>query len=411
MDNKYLINIEKSILSTILFNYDSVDSIIESLDAEDFFLPAHQSIFVSMQELHFDGYPIDEDFIYKKIKQKNIPENILLDIMVTTEISNVTAYIQEIKDHASRRRITSLANKIRADIQDINKPTDEILSILDSKTNEIRNTCLKLIDETPLTECSESEAEFYCKNWLPIPKGTISLISAPGGTGKTYVILQVALRFLLENPDKKVFLWLSEDRTGLIRYRANQICNNILNVNLDQLPNLIITSTPPIQMLTKIKGNPAIDNKFHRVKAQLNKYDLIVFDPLLAFYGGDENDNSQARVFMQPFMNWASEENKAIVFLHHSAKSSILNDTANKTRGAGAFVDACRVCYEVNKIYKKDNKTLDENQLHMRNIKLSKDNYGAIRYLKDFNISRQITPYNSARETEMVKIIDFVGEV
>ena len=130
---------------------------------------------------------------------------------------------------------------------------------------------------------------------------------------------------------------------------------------------------------------------------------MIVFDPLLAFYGGDENDNSQARVFMQPFMNWASKDNKAIVFLHHSSKS--MNQTQfNRVRGASAFVDACRVSYEMNKIYKKDNQTLDDDQLHLREFKLSKDNYGAIRYLRDFNVVRQITPASSATKVEMPQI-------
>ena len=102
-------------------------------------------------------------------------------------------------------------------------------------------------------------------------------------------------------------------------------------------------------------------------------------------------------MFMQPFMNWAAQTGKSIVFLHHSAKAIIQNNI-NKTRGAGAFVDAARVCYEMNKIYKKDNQTLEETQSHMRDIKLSKDNYGAIKFLKNFNNIRHITPLESAKD-------------
>lgn len=133
--------------------------------------------------------------------------------------------------------------------------------------------------------------------------------------------------------------------------------------------------------------------RFEQLKVELKDYDLIVLDPLLAFYGADENDNSQARIFMQPFMNWCKETNKSVVFLHHSNKGD-----NSSTRGAGAFVDASRVCYEVNKIYQKDKKSLDLNSLHLRDIKLSKDNYGAIKHLKQFNVKRHITPQESSKK-------------
>jgi RecA-family ATPase len=110
---------------------------------------------------------------------------------------------------------------------------------------------------------------------------------------------------------------------------------------------------------------------------------------------------------MQPFMDWAREENICIVFLHHSRKN---NDDSMKSsaRGAGAFVDAARTVYQIDKIYtNKHTGVLDMDNAHMREFMLTKDNYGAIRLLNDFKVQREITPKKSARVVE-VTYTDYV---
>ena len=49
------------------------------------------------------------------------------------------------------------------------------------------------------------------------------------------------------------------------------------------------------------------------------------------------------------------------------------------------------------KVYKNDKKTIDLESLHLRDIKLSKDNYGVIKHLKKFNIQKHITPLESSK--------------
>jgi replicative DNA helicase len=200
----------------------------------------------------------------------------------------------------------------------------------------------------------------------------------------------------MENPSKKAFLWLSEDRISLCKSRAIQICK-LLNQDEKILNSIVISDSFPKQLLKKNRGNYEIDSSFEYIKSELRAFDMIVFDPLLAFYGGDENDNSQARTFMQPFMNWANTTNKSIVLLHHSSKSHM---NENRSRGAGAFIDACRLLYEIDKVYisSGDKRKLDSSKLHMRTIKLSKDNYGAIKHLKNFEVLRHVTPLQSSSQ-------------
>ncbi|MFW2585563.1 AAA family ATPase [Aliarcobacter butzleri] len=407
MQTNFVINIELSVLSSIFFDQSSMEQISITLKPDDFYLPAHKDIYETMLTLYNEQMPIDEDFVLKKSK-KTINQNLLINILSATPIANVFQYVQEIKRLSIRRQMQNFAFELQKNSGNENISNDDIFDLLKDKQEEIRLNNIFTINKNSIIYIKEKEPEFYLKNWLPIPLGTITIISAPGGTGKTWLITQLALRFILEQKSKKAFLWLSEDLESIIKNRMNLICSSILNITLDKtFENIHTTDSIPQPLLERQKGIFKMSSKFEQLKVELKDYDLIVLDPLLAFYGADENDNSQARLFMQPFMNWAKETNKSIVFLHHSNKSTG-QEVSNKTRGAGAFVDAARVCYEMNKIYKKDNKTLEQTKSHMRDIKLSKDNYGAIKYLKSFNNTRHITPADTAKDFIEIEFVDIL---
>lgn len=397
MQTNFVVNIESSVLSSILFNSELMDEISSKLDETDFYLPAHRDIFKAMLSLHHNEMPIDEDFILKHSKN-TINQNVLMEVITANPISNPLSYVSEIKKLSVRRKLQDFASQLQRNSNLDESSNDEIFNFIKDREEEIRQNGIVTINKTSILDIKESEPEFFCKTWLPIPKGTISILSAPGGTGKTWLICQIAMRIVMEDKNTKVFLWLSEDLDGIVKNRMNSICTDILNTNFDdKFKNIDTTNTFPTPLLEKSKGTVKMSSRFNQIKAELKDYDVIVLDPLLAFYGGDENDNSQARLFMQPFMNWASATNKSIIFLHHSSKSIVQNAT-NRTRGAGAFIDAARVCYEMNKIYKQDNQTLNDDKAHLRDIKLSKDNYGAIKHLNSFNVERHITPFSTARD-------------
>lgn len=392
MINDLTIQTEALVLSSILFNSNLIEDISVNLKPTDFYIPIHRDIYEIMLELHNEEMPIDEDYILKRSKRP-INGNIFLNILSTTPVTDVSKYVKSIKEDSLRRQFQNLSLELKRNSENDNFSNDEILKFLNDRQQQIITNNIFTITKNCILDIVEKEPEFYLKNWLPIPNGTITIISALGGTGKTWLVVQLALRFILENPNKKVFLWLSEDLESIVKNRMNSVCIDILNTKLDiRFQNIITTNTAPEPLLERDKSIYKMSHKFEQLKVELKDYDLIVFDPLLAFYGADENDNSQARLFMQPFMNWCKETNKSVVFLHHSNKGD-----NSSTRGAGAFVDASRVCYEVSKVYQKDKKNLDLNSLHLRDIKLSKDNYGAIKHLKQFNVKRYITPKESSK--------------
>lgn len=70
MDSVYSINIERAVLSSILFNPEELEDVLGVLKPKDFYLPAHKKIFEVMVKLHSDDMPIDEEFIRKRVDSK-----------------------------------------------------------------------------------------------------------------------------------------------------------------------------------------------------------------------------------------------------------------------------------------------------------------------------------------------------
>jgi len=245
---------------------------------------------------------------------------------------------------------------------------------------------VELFETSDITSIQAEEADFICKSWLPFPKKTVSLISAPGGSGKSWMVLQLMMRHLIDTPTAKAFAWLSEDPTGLTAHRAEKIASSIVAKPLLNFKGrLVISNSPTIQVLIEQGRGIEVNAFFTDFKKSLREYDLIILDPLIAFFGADENNNAHARKFMQLFTEWAAKENKTIIFIHHSTKNT------TQARGASAFTDAVRLVYEVSVVTDKKGE-VDETRSHLRKISLTKDNYGAAKLLGGKIVSRQIFP-------------------
>lgn len=387
----YDINIEATVIGSLINTPMLLKEKSSYVKSKLFFLPSHKNIINTILDLHKNNIKIDIDIIRNKINKEF--ENDLLYIMSKSFLVKIDDYLEILEDYSIKREMQSLSKDISTLLQ-TNSNGLEIQSKVNQITQDMINSNnTTLFDISNIEDIEDKKVDFICKNWLPIPRRTVSLITAPGGTGKSWLIQQLAIRAIQEGEIKKAFLWLSEDPKEISKNRFNKIYNDVLNINNDNniKEKIDISDSPTIQFLYDEQRKVEVNPLFYNFKAKLQNYDLIILDPLIAFYGTDENNNSNARRFMQLFTSWANKENKTIIFIHHSTKNT------TQSRGASAFVDTVRTVYEIVNIKDKDGNVVKNSN---RIIKLSKDNYGIYDLLNKYSVKRKLFPSNSKKELE-----------
>ena len=381
-DQTYDTNIESTVISSIIYTPALLDTYISRLESKHFFLPLHANIFKIITTLYKADKVIDEEIIRNKLGKEY--ENDLIYILTKNPISRLDDYIEILDDYAIKRDMQAVAFNISKDLQSNLTGIELQAKLLSMSQNIAQSNKLHLLDIHNIESIEDKEVEFICKDWLPIPIRTVSLVTAPGGTGKSWFVLQLAIRAIKEQTIKKAFLWLSEDPKEISKNRFNKVFDKVMRIHDESIKSKIdISDSATIQFLYDDQRRVEVSPLFTHFKVMMQEYDLIILDPLIAFYGTDENNNSSARRFMQLFTDWANRENKTIIFIHHSTKNT------TQSRGASAFVDAVRTVYELDKIKDKEGNVKESNK---RQIKLTKDNYGIGHILKSFSVERELFP-------------------
>ncbi|TDA64293.1 hypothetical protein E0765_06145 [Sulfuricurvum sp. IAE1] len=399
----YNLAFERSVLASFIF--EPAMFARSGVTSDDFYMHAHQNILNAMKDLNDQDRPIDEEFIRVWLSdRKQFDERAMMEVLTSNPISNLHEYIKSLKEYAQRRALWKLGIDLQK--QEFTRPSDGI-DMIETTLSNIRDMRVGVAIRTiPSGDVVEREPEFVLSNWLPLPRGVVSMISAEGGSGKGWTALQIANRYIDEHPYDKVCLWLSEDDIGINTNRHRLVSSSVMNKLYSDYKNSV--HFPVVQKNGVIIGErpkPLIVNgkfdhhAFYRMRQSLRGFGLIVLDPLRSFYGGDENSNTEANLFMGPLQDWAAEENIVLVLLHHSNKDKD-GSFKSKSRGASAFRDAVRVMYEIDKIYKNPHTAeIDLDNAHMRRFKMTKDNLGAMRVLGRYEVTHHITPKDSARAT------------
>jgi len=132
--NLFNIDIERGILSAILFDGKVYEDIAAILRANDFYLPFHQAVFETMEELYKKDLPIDEIFLRDELKKKKrFDEESFLEIIGTTPVERVEAYSKELKDLATKRELIHFSNEIKKIVLEEDKRAVEEVEDIQSK--------------------------------------------------------------------------------------------------------------------------------------------------------------------------------------------------------------------------------------------------------------------------------------
>lgn len=319
-------NIEKAVLSSILFNPEEFEKINKILKADDFSSSAHQKIYEVMQRLNDEEMPIVEDFISKRLNNPKL-NDVLIDILSANPISNVLVYAKEIKKDSLTRQIQQLSSKLQHqfDIKIIDKISElkvqlETLNLTKKlrNINEFRDFFDKF--DIDFEKINNIKIGYLIDNFLV--KNEITMISALPSTGKSLISAAASNMLLIEGKIDFVFYIDGDNSIATIKER-----------NIHHLKNTFSTKFKYFVGLNR--------NELFIIVDKLQKLNLentlVIFDSIKNFIIGDRDKNKDVSFGME-ILKKIRNNGASVIFLHHVNKnleteyagsSAFLEDTSN----------------------------------------------------------------------------------
>ena len=393
LDLTFIDSMERGILSTILFDNNTIKDVKENIFSNQ----QYKNIFDVMQELNKNNFPINEEAIVAKLG--NSYEQTLINIITTNPLTQIKSIYNELQENNYKIFLQDQLRKIASSDSNSIDKINELQDLIIRSRNFKRQELFNLVD---FSNVKEKTPNFLLEDVLPIQENEINIISAAGGSGKSYLSLYLALNYISKYKENRAFLWLSEDEIGVSKKRALSLCKVHHNLTINQRISVLGKETQVFHFVDK---NLNINTKFEEMKQQLKDFSLIVIDPLIAFFGADENSNADARFFMSLLNKWCVDENKTIILIHHHSKASGTSKTT--ARGASAFIDACRMHYVIEKV---------ENDSRSRKVVIDKTNHFSNDkkdyIIKLFDVKVEVIPYKEQEKKVPKKYsIPMLGDI
>lgn len=322
MDNIYLLNIERSVLSSVLFDCTIFDELNSALLSKDFYLPAHQKVFDCMLKLHDEDMPIDEDFIRNRLSQKDVSDSVLIEILSANPISNVMAYVGEIKDNATKRELSHLATEIKKLSLEENKDNDVIIeNILDKvelikKQSHAQNVTLNFMDYlnkkggfVTLEFLKDVEnTEMLFDGFLPSQQ--ITTIVGEPNVGKSALALALA-NHLLESGKVDVLMYFDIDSP--LPYTKDRIEKLIARHGKEKILFYHGSTTTKESVLDRLRFLATLRDQGKKV--------LMVMDSLKDFIAGSITGDEGINEIFDILKNVRDIFGATIIALHHTKKN------------------------------------------------------------------------------------------
>jgi RecA-family ATPase len=205
------------------------------------------------------------------------------------------------------------------------------------------------------------------------PQGVPALLAASGGIGKSFALLDLALKVALFRGDDpfevtpfafggrvtkggKVVFLTAEDSADSVHRRLAQISTS------DEIgkasPNLIVVPLPDatgaIALVNEGMGVVSMTEHYHDLMDQLLHMEdvaLVIIDPLQAFCWADVNaDPKAAQVWWTAMSSICAKTGATLIVAHHMRKDglrgiTVAEEAREAIRGSTALVDGARLVY------------------------------------------------------------------
>ncbi len=321
MQSLHNLNMERSILCSILYNPEIFEDIASELKPSAFYLPAHKDIYMVMDYLEKNDQPIDEEFLRKKLTQDGkFNEEVMLEILSTSPLPNVKAYVHELNEKYIKREFVKLSSDITEVAAEKDLPVKEVVDLVQQKLFAITSegASKEFKDAPEMTEATIEHIKAMKERGnegivgldtgykelnnltAGFGEGDLIIIAARPAMGKTSFCLNVAQKsldlnkgvaiFSLEMPCEQLMLRMMSAKTAipLQKLRVGDLDDDEwgrLNDALDEMSKK--------KFFVDDNGNVDIHHvraKLRKLKMQHDEISLCIIDYLQLMTGSGNKD-------------------------------------------------------------------------------------------------------------------------
>ncbi len=142
---------EESVLGSILLSVDAANEVMDKLDPEDFYVPAHQAIFRAIQSLYNSNQAIDAITVSEELRRTNELERVggvafvtrLIDVVPSA--ANVEYYTGLVEEYSQRRHLIRAGSTVH-DLAF--RLDDEISTVLDRAEQTVLSVAGRRVGDT-----------------------------------------------------------------------------------------------------------------------------------------------------------------------------------------------------------------------------------------------------------------------
>jgi RecA-family ATPase len=196
--------------------------------------------------------------------------------------------------------------------------------------------------------------------------GTVGALIAPGGLGKTMLLMQIGCAMASGQPvlggaltganpaPSRVVLFLAEEPAEVIHHRmhgiSEQLKQSMASPSRDNLRTLLThlddnLDIYPLGGQGSLVGFGASNREYAQLVELCKGARLVIVDPLRRFHDGDENDTAMMSAVVNRFERLAHDTGAAVLIAHHANRMSMTSgggEYAHASRGCTALTDAVR---------------------------------------------------------------------
>jgi replicative DNA helicase len=324
---------EESLLGALLLSRDVVGQVAElGIQADHFYKPSHQHVYVAMRGLIASGQPVDVITVADELRRTGLLDDIgglpfLQELQnATPAISNATRYAKIVLDTALLRRLIGVASEIAElaylEPDDVTKALDEAeTKVFEIAENRVTDSTRQLGDLLPAA--MDRLQETYDRGDIitgtatgyhdldellsGLQPSTLNIVGARPAMGKTSFGLGIATHIAI-NQAKPVLVFSlemghSELTQRILSSEARVDSQKIRTGRLEQADWTKIG-----RAIARLEGTPLFldDNprvtvmeiraKARRIKAQYGGLAMILIDYLQLMSGGSSAENRQLEV-------------------------------------------------------------------------------------------------------------------